>query len=46
MRKDLKRAQKRGYDMTEMSNIVLKLANDEPLEERLHDHALIYLFLN
>ena len=40
MRKDLKRAQKRGYDMSELSDIILTLANDEPLGEHLHDHAL------
>lgn len=40
MRKDLKRAQKRGYDMSEISDIILTLANDEPLGEHLHDHAL------
>ena len=40
MRKDLKRAQKRGYDMSEISDIILKLANDEPLGAHLHYHAL------
>ena len=40
MKKDLKRAQKRGYDMQEIANVIEKLANDEPLEERYHDHAL------
>ena len=40
MRKDLKRAQKRGYDMQEFAAVVTKLANDTPLDERYHDHAL------
>ena len=40
MKKDLKRAQKRGYDMQEIANVIEKLANDEPLEERYHDNAL------
>jgi mRNA interferase YafQ len=39
-KKDIKRAKKRNYDMEELYSIVSKLANDEPLEERLHDHAL------
>ena len=34
MKKDLKRAEKRGYDMKEIAEIIFKLANDEPLEER------------
>ncbi|MBR4598832.1 MAG: type II toxin-antitoxin system YafQ family toxin [Treponema sp.] len=40
MKKDLKRAEKRGYDMKEIAEIIFKLANDEPLEERYHDHNL------
>ena len=36
MRKDLKR----GYSMTEFADVISRLANDEPLEERLQDHAL------
>ena len=39
-KKDLKRAKKRNYDMAELYSVVSKLVNDEPLEERLHDHAL------
>ena len=39
-KKDIKRAKKRNYDMEELYSIVSKLANDEPLEEQLHDHAL------
>ena len=40
MKKDLKRAEKRGYDMKEIALAIFKLANDEPLEERYSDHAL------
>ena len=40
MKKDLKRVQKRGYDMQEIAKVIEKLANDEQLEERYHDHAL------
>ena len=32
MKKDLKRAEKRGYDMTEIAKVIFKLANDEVLE--------------
>ena len=39
-KKDIKRAKKRNYNMEELYSIVSKLAYDEPLEERLHDHAL------
>lgn len=34
MKKDIKRAEKRGYNMKEIAEIIFKLANDEPLEER------------
>ncbi|MBR6080571.1 MAG: type II toxin-antitoxin system YafQ family toxin [Treponema sp.] len=40
MKKDLKRAEKRGYNMNEISDVIFKIANDEPLEEKYHDHAL------
>ena len=40
MKKDMKRAQKRGYNMEEIAKVISKLANDEPLEERYRDHAL------
>ena len=33
MKKDLKRIQKRGYDMQEIAKVIEKLANDELLEE-------------
>jgi mRNA interferase YafQ len=40
MKKDMKRAQKRGYNMEEIAKVISKLANDEPLEERYRDHSL------
>lgn len=40
MRKDLKRAEKRGYKMQEIADVIEKLANSEPLEEKYHDHVL------
>ena len=40
MKKDLKRAEKRGYNMREIAEVIFRLANDEPLEECYHDHAL------
>lgn len=40
MRKDLKRAEKRGYKMQEIADVIEKLANSESLEEKYHDHAL------
>ena len=30
----------RNYKMEELYSVVSKLANDEPLEEKYHDHAL------
>ena len=33
-------SEERNYDMEELYSIVSKLANDEPLGEQLHDHAL------
>lgn len=40
MKKDFKLIQKRGYNLEELANVVSKLANAEPLEEKYHDHAL------
>ena len=40
MNKDLKRAENRGYNMKAIAEIIFKLANDEPLEERYHYHSL------
>ena len=39
-KKDVKLAKKRNYKMEELYSVVSKLANDEPLEEKYHDHAL------
>lgn len=39
--KDLKRIQKRGYDMSLITNVIKKLANGESLPEKNKDHALI-----
>ena len=39
-KKDVKLAKKRNYKMEELYFVVEKLANDEILEERYHDHNL------
>ena len=39
-KKDVKLAKKRNYKMDELYSVVEKLANDEILEERYHDHSL------
>lgn len=39
--KDLKRAQKRGYDIALLTDIIKKLANGEPLPEKNRDHVLV-----
>ena len=38
--KDLKRIQKRGYDLKLISEIIKKLANGETLPEKNKDHVL------
>ena len=38
--KDLKRVKKRGYDINLLTDIIKKLANDEPLPARNLDHDL------
>ncbi len=38
--KDLKRVQKRGYDISLLTEIIKKLANGETLPEKNKDHAL------
>ncbi len=38
--KDLKRVQKRGYDISLLTDIIKKLANGETLPEKNKDHAL------
>ena len=39
-KKDLKRVNKRGYDISLLEDIVYKLANDIPLEIKNKDHML------
>lgn len=38
--KDLKKVQKRGYDISLLTEIIKKLANGEQLPEKNRDHAL------
>ena len=38
--KDLKRIQKRGYDISLLTEIIKKLANGEQLPEKNRDHSL------
>ncbi len=38
--KDLKKAQKRGYDMSLISDIIKKLADGEKLDDKNRDHDL------
>lgn len=38
--KDLKRVQKRGYDLSLLKEIIQKLANGETLPEKNKDHSL------
>jgi mRNA interferase YafQ len=38
--KDLKKIQKRGYDINLLTNIIKKLANGEPLPRENKDHPL------
>lgn len=40
MKKDIKLMEKRHYDLKQFADIVEKLANGLPLEEKYHDHAL------
>lgn len=47
-KKDLKKIQKRGYDISLLTDIIKKLAKGETLPEHNRDHALIgnlYLYL-
>lgn len=38
--KDLKRVQKRGYDISLLTEVIKKLASGEPLPEKHKDHQL------
>lgn len=40
-KKDLKLAQKRGLDLSELSTVISVLANGEPLDPKYRDHSLI-----
>ena len=40
-KKDLKLAQRRGYDLTKIKKVITLLANGEPLEEKYRDHFLV-----
>ena len=39
-KRDYKRIKKRGYDMSKLADIIRRLASQEPLPERFHDHSL------
>lgn len=39
-RKDLKLAQKRGYDLNKIKKVINNLANGETLEAKYRDHSL------
>ncbi|MDY2843371.1 MAG: type II toxin-antitoxin system YafQ family toxin [Treponema sp.] len=45
-KKDIKLAKKRHYDIEELEKVVFQLANDIPLDEKYHDHALEGNYLN
>lgn len=40
-KKDLKLAKKQGKDIDKLFNVVEKIANDEPLDEKFRDHSLM-----
>lgn len=40
LKKDLKLAVKRGYDIKLLENVVNRLANEEPLDPKYKDHTL------
>ena len=44
--RDLKRIQKRGYDISLLTNIIKKLADGEQLPEKNRDHSLNGDFVN
>ena len=39
-KRDFRRMLRQGYNMTELLEVVEKLANDETLAEKYHDHEL------
>ncbi len=40
-RKDIKKLQKQGKDIGKLKDVVKQIANDQRLEDRYRDHALI-----
>ena len=40
-RKDLKTAQKRGFDLELLRSVVNTLAEEKPLDQRFRDHSLV-----
>jgi len=40
-RKDIKKLKKQGKDIAKLKEVVRQIANEEPLEDRYRDHALI-----
>lgn len=40
-KKDFKKLQSSGKDLQKLADVILKLANEEPLPERNRDHTLI-----
>ncbi len=40
-KRDFKLAVKRGCDIAEFQKVVTMLANEQPLPEKYHDHALV-----
>lgn len=40
-KKDVEKARKRGFDIKLLDELINKLANQEKLDERYHDHPLI-----
>ena len=45
-RKDLRRCQKRGYDLAKLSKVLTELQAERPLEPRHRDHPLTGGFAN
>ncbi len=39
-KKDFKRLQKRGFDMSQLQEVIAALASDQALEQRCKDHPL------
>lgn len=44
--KDLKRIQKRGYDLSLLSDVIKKLSNGESLPLKYRDHNLMVTFVD